>query len=189
MIHLKQDGRPVVCRMPTLDELTALLSNNPKNPVELKKLAKACISTPSYKELAVEKPACGPAIGLVIVGCSGLLADIEELDEDDIPPEMAGAWVAMNEKGLRGLKALRTEVEGIVRYFIQSLATERNVDAYMAHETNLVAAKKFVEPITCYPAPEVLSGLQQEAPGLYYQLAKYALRNAGLVDEVDLGEA
>ena len=188
-INIKQDGRAITARMPTLAELDGIIEA-PRSPIAYKTLAKACCLTPTYGELAKAKPACGPGLGMVIAGASGLAAEVVELGEDDIPREVAEAIVAAEGKGFRDLQALTTEVGGVVRHFVQRMPKETDCDKYMRSET-AAAAKTFCEVITVYPTKEAggVESLQQEAPGLYVPLAKYALQRAGLLDEATLGEA
>lgn len=187
-IAIKQDGRDVSARYPTLAELNGILEA-PRAPLAYKAIAKACCIVPTLGELTKAKPACGPALGMLIVTASGLLADVVVVEEDDIPADVAEAVVAAEAKGFANLLTLRTEVGGIVRYFVQRMAKEGDVDKYLRSET-MEAAKTLVETITVYPTAEMggTAALQQEAPGLYMPLAKAALRHAGMLDEIQLGE-
>lgn len=187
-IQIRQDGTDITARQPTLRELNGIL-DAPKSPLAYKTLAKSCLLTPTLGELTKKKPACGPALGMLIAQASGLLADVIELDEDDIPRDVAESFVALESKGFRNLKVVRADVGGVVRHFVQRMATETEVDAYLRSET-AEAAKTLVETITTYPTKEMggVVALQQEAPGLYMALARYALRRAGLLDEAILGE-
>lgn len=188
-ISIRQDGTDVTARMPSLRELNGVLEA-PRSPLAYKALAKACILVPTYGELAKRKPACGPALGMVVIQASGLLADVLEMDEADIPAEVAEAIVALEGKGFVDLQAVKAEVGGVSHVFVQRMAREPEVDAYLKSET-AEAAKTLVETITTYPTKEMggVVALQQDAPGLYVALAKYALRRAGLVDDIVLGEA
>lgn len=192
MIHFKVNGQPASARMPTMAELTTLIAEGLESPLALKKLAKACVVSPTYAEVSKGRAAIGPQLGIILAGSAGMGAPVVELDteDDDIPEEVAAAFVALEAKGMEELAILRTTIttpQGDVdSYFIQRMPNERACDEYMKHEKSVEGAKKMVETITAYP--EKTAHLQQEAPGLYVSLARHALRRAGLFEAIELGE-
>jgi hypothetical protein len=187
-ISLKLDGIEISARMPTLRELSSV-ADAPQSPLAYKAVAKACMLVPTLGELAKRKPAAGISIGAAILEAAGMLADAVELDESEIPHDVAESIVALEGKGFTDLQALRIDHGGVTRHFVQRMPTEREVDTYMKAET-AEAAKVLADAVTTFPTKEMggITAIQQEAPALYVVLAKFALRRAGLLDEAILGE-
>jgi hypothetical protein len=182
-------GTARIAKMAELTEVVIAQASDDPNP-SLKKLAKACLISPSYGEVVRPKPMLGPRLGRLIAEASGLSARVTALEEEDIPAELADVMVKMEAKGVRPEAMLPVLVShgGTDRYFLLTMPPERVCDAFTSART-VEAAKKIVEAQAAYPAADAVAALEHEAPGIYMMLALELMRFAGNDDDLTLGEA
>src|SRR5688500_12199659 len=183
-------GAQGTARTAKMAELTEVVQAGTDAGVALKKLAKACLLSPSYSEVVKPRPMIGPKIGQVIAEASGLGAIPMVLEEDEIPPELAAAMVTMEAKGTRPETMLPLGIShgGVDRYFLLTMPPERVCDTFAGART-VEAAKKIVETQAAFPDAAAIAALEHDAPGIYMIAALELMKFAGMDDEVTLGEA
>ena len=182
----------VEARMPTLDEL-AMMTAREGDYEAMQKLAKACV--PKYAELRKRFPACSVVLAAeILVGC-GSGAPLTVLTEDEIEDEaMAKAYLAAQQKlelqeqrtGVAcPLYALTVSVGDESFAFVLRGLNERETDDYMKSE-GPHQAKALHKKVRVYSSRD---DIDEQAPGLYMNLARFLLDRAGLLDGELVGKA
>lgn len=183
MIAINGWGETISARMPTLAELSTLRED--QSPDKLKKLAKACMVSPSAGDFFARKPGAAIKVGALILQACGAVSDLTVLEEDELDDELAASFVAAQDKGFEALSVVVARVGASEFRVILRDAREREVDDYMKTES-AEAAAKLVKKICVFP--ERLE-LEATAPGLYLSLSRYALDRVGMFEDATLGEA
>lgn len=182
----------VEARMPTLDEL-AMMTAREGDYEAMQRLAKACVV--GYADLRKRYPACSVVLASeILVGC-GSGAPLTVLSEDEIEDEaMAKAYVeaqkklqAVEERGGPpcALYALTVNVGEEHFAFVLRGLNERETDDYMRSE-GPHQAKALHKKVRVYSSRD---DIDEKAPGLYMNLARFLLDRAGLLDGELVGKA
>lgn len=121
---------------------------------------------------------------------SGATAKLTVLDQDEIEDQaMAAAFVAeerANADSVLALYPVLANVGALALAIIMRTPTEREVEAFLPRELQIDACQSFVRTLTVWGD---LSRVDDEALGLWRQLAGLACHRAGLEDEIQVGKA
>lgn len=182
----------VEARMPTLDEL-AMVTAREGDYEAMQRLAKACVA--GYAELRKRYPACSVVLAAEILAGSGSGAPLTVLGEDEIDDEaMAKAYIDAQKKLAlaeeRGgppaaLFPLTVTVGDETFAFVLRGLNERETDDYMKSE-GPHQAKALHKKVRVYSSRD---DVDEKAPGLYMNLARFLLDRAGLLDGELVGKA
>lgn len=182
----------VEARMPTLDEL-AMVATREGDYEAMAKLAAACV--PTFASIRKRFPACSVTLASHILAGCGYGVPLTVLAEDEIESEpMAKAYLdaqtklaAIEAKG--GPPCVLFAVTATVGEedfaFVLRLPTEREVDDYMKNE-GPHQAKALHKKVRVYASRD---DIDTAAPGLYVNLARFLLDQAGLLDGELVGKA
>jgi hypothetical protein len=182
----------VEARMPTLDEL-AMMTAREGDYEAMRKLSAACV--PKYAEIRKRFPACSVTLAAeILMGC-GSGAPLTLIEEDEIEGEaMAKAYLEAQKKlqivEERGgppciLYALTVAVGDETFAFVLRGLNERETDDYMKSE-GPHQAKALHKKVRVYSSRD---DIDEKAPGLYMNLARFLLDRAGLLDGELVGKA
>lgn len=188
------NGVSVTPRVPTLAELSACKRGGAGREA-LKGLCQSVMTPDQYREIKRCAPAAFEHIGLSVCEDAGLGAPITLLDEDELVDSMASAYVEQQAKSAqlyrdesdprRKLYPITCSAGGVSLELILRPAQDAEIDEYRKGTQYFEQAKKLVHKLVVVGS---LDGVEEHAPGLYLQIAEFALDQAGDFQAKRLGE-
>ena len=177
----------------TAEAITDYLTDGVREPAAMKAFVKACVAASHRDELRDLLRGAAtiymPLASKLASEC-GVTASLTVLEPDEIEDEaMAKAFVLEEQRNSDSVLALYPVVASVGSLslaVIMRTPTEREVDAFLPRELQIAACESFVRTLTVWGD---LSRIDDEAVGLWRQLAGLACHRAGLEDEIQVGKA